>query len=463
MVATLPTPERIVLKPQPGPQETFLSTPADIALYGGAAGGGKSWALLFEPLRHVTNSAFGCTVFRRTYPMVTAQGGLWDESRRLYPLLGAEPNQSDHSWKFPTGARVKFSHLQHEANVLDYQGSQIPLIGYDELTHFSEYMFTYLLSRNRSTCGVRPYVRATCNPDAASWVARWVEWYIDPSTGLPIPERAGKLRWFIRDGETLRWADGPAELEKQYPGKPPKSFVFIPASLSDNPILEKADPGYRANLEAMSRVDRERLLRGNWLISNAQGEWPGEYFGRHLWFDTWPLPEDRAICTIGWDPSGGVDSSFGDYSSFSVLVRDHQGGLWADAVMGRWSMEEAIDVGLELAREWKPDGFAIEAIILQKLIAAQFRRRSKELGLHVPVYQIENRVKKEVRIRRLGPDLQSRTLRLKGGSSGARLLAEQMMVFPNGDHDDGPDSLEMARRLMIELWNGKQQQRGARR
>ncbi len=162
--------ETRTLRPQPGPQETWLSSGADIAIYGGSAGGGKSWALLFEPLRHVANPGFGAVIFRRTMPMITNEGGLWDESMGLYPLAGATPMIGSHDWRFPSGANVGFRHLQHEVTKLDWQGAQVALIGFDELTHFTESQFFYMFSRNRSMCGVRPYIRATTNPDAASWV-----------------------------------------------------------------------------------------------------------------------------------------------------------------------------------------------------------------------------------------------------------------------------------------------------
>ncbi|HEY1188574.1 MAG TPA: phage terminase large subunit [Gemmata sp.] len=464
MVAPASPPERIEVRPQRGPQELFARCSADVAVYGGAAGGGKSWALLLEPLYHVANPAFGCTIFRRTYPMVTAQGGLWQESAKLYGALGAAPTANDLRWKFPSGAEVKFAHLQHEATVLGYQGAQIPLIGFDELTHFTEYQFNYMLSRNRSTCGVRPYMRATTNPDAASWVARWIEWWIDPSTGLPIPERGGRVRWFVRDGETLRWADSPEQLRKEYPqAGDPLSFTFVPASLDDNKVLLAADPRYRAALMALPRVERERLLRGNWLVSAAVGRWPAEYFGRHLWFNDWPLEEDRTICVIAWDPNQGTDSKYGDFSAFTVLIRDGQGRLYADAHGSQsWPVEEAIDQGLELCRIWAPDGFAIEGNAFQKLLKPMVLKRARELGVPPPVKLIDNRVKKELRIQRLGPHLENKSIRLKGGSTGARQLAEQLMTFPNGDHDDFPDSLEMALRTMIALWNdgmGKQPRR----
>lgn len=273
-----------VFGPQPGPQTKFLSSAADIAIYGGAAGGGKTFALLMEPLRHVSNPEFGAVFFRRSTVQVRNEGGLWDESEKLYPLLGATPKEHVLTWEFPlpgsnsgAAATVSFAHLEHDKTVRNWQGSQIPLICFDELTHFSAKQFWYMVSRNRSTCGVRPYIRATCNPDVDSWVAGFISWWIDQKTGLAIPERSGVLRWVVRVGEDLKWADSPAELAhytmvddagERVP-IPPKSVTFIAASLTDNKILMAADPGYMANLLSLPKVERERLLGGNWKIRNT--------------------------------------------------------------------------------------------------------------------------------------------------------------------------------------------------
>ena len=256
------------IKPQQGPQEKFLSTCADIAIYGGAAGGGKTWALIAEPLRHATrNAGFGAVIFRRNATQVRNQGGLWDESMKLYPLLAGKPISHNLEWKFPIGGTVKFAHLEHEQTVLNWQGSQIPLIGFDELTHFSESQFFYMLSRNRSLCGVRPYVRATTNPDADSWVAEFIAWWINQDTGFPIPERSGVLRYFIRVNDKIIWSSDPESLIGEYGATVmPKSVTFIAASIHDNRKLMEADPGYLANLMALDQVSRERLLDGNWKV-----------------------------------------------------------------------------------------------------------------------------------------------------------------------------------------------------
>lgn len=275
-----------IIRPQAGPQERFLSSPADIAIYGGAAGGGKSWGLLLEPLRHIHNPEFGAVFFRRNSTQIRNEGGLWDESVKLYAPIGAKPRETTLDWQFPSRASVSFRHLEHEKTKFDWQGSQITLLCFDELTHFSASQFWYMMSRNRSMCGIRPYVRATCNPDPDSWVAKFIEWWIDPKTGYPIPERAGKLRYMVRIGDEIKWADKPEDLAKytmqDEDGNtipiPPKSVTFIPALLTDNKALMAANPDYQATLMALSTVERERLLGGNWLIRPSGGMMKREMF-----------------------------------------------------------------------------------------------------------------------------------------------------------------------------------------
>lgn len=289
------------IAPQPGPQTRFLSTAADVCIYGGAAGAGKSYGLLMNPLRHVSKTRFGAVCFRRTLKQVTNEGGLWDTASTLYPLLGATPRVSSYEFLWPTTqSSVRFGHLEHDKNVLDWQGSQIPAMLFDEVTHFSAYQFWYMLSRNRvgnDTAVVRPYVRATCNPDPDSFVAELIAWWIGDD-GYPLLERSGVLRWFIRVADELHWASDPAELHQRFgygEDVQPRSFTFIPAKLDDNQILQKLDPTYRANLLALTLIERERLLHGNWKI-RASG---GVIFNRAN-FKVMPFAEERRITSVRW-------------------------------------------------------------------------------------------------------------------------------------------------------------------
>ncbi|MBD3831878.1 MAG: phage terminase large subunit [Brevundimonas sp.] len=382
--------EPTVIRPQPGPQETFLGSSADIAIYGGAAGGGKTWALLMEPLRHIANPGFGAVFFRRSTVQVRNEGGLWDESEKLYPIIGATPREHVLSWEFPTGATVSFAHLEHDKTVLNWQGSQIPLICFDELTHFSQKQFWYMVSRNRSMCGVRPYIRATCNPDADSWVAEFIAWWIDQETGLPITERAGVVRWFVRINDALVWADDPAELEEKHPGIPPKSATFIPAKLTDNAALMAADPGYMANLLALPKVERERLLGGNWKIRAAAGL---------LFKRSWVTVVDAAPIDLrmirGWDLAGtpkvegndpdwtagtkiGVSRSTGRYIVLHH-VRDRDTPHKVEALIANTASQDGHDVEVSLPQDPGQAGKAQVATLI-KMLAGYTARSSPETG-----------------------------------------------------------------------------------
>ena len=208
---------------------------------------------------------------------------------------------------------------------------------FDELTHFSQKQFWYLLSRNRSMCGVRPYVRATCNPDADSWVAEFIAWWINQETGLPIPERAGKLRWFVRIGDKIIWGDKPEELaeytapDENGEQKPiePKSVTFVPAKLTDNKALMAADPGYLANLMALPTVERERLLGGNWKIRPASGllfqrgwcEIVDAVPAGVRWMRGWDLAATPKI--EGNDPDGTAGTKIGRLPDGRYIVGHH--------------------------------------------------------------------------------------------------------------------------------------------
>lgn len=333
-----------VISPQPGPQTEFMATAADICIYGGAAGGGKSYGLLLSPLRYKNVPGFGCTIFRRNFNQIFSQGGLWDEAQKMYQgIRGAQPKMSRNMWVFKDKkgrlvSKVSFAHIEREDELEKWQGTQICEIGFDELTHFSEKTFFYMLSRNRSTCGVAPFVRATCNPDADSWVAKFIEWWIDQETGYPIPERSGKIRWFIRRNEIIHWADTPEELWEKFDLKTPeqkgllKSVTFIMSKVDDNQELLKVNPAYKANLEALSIIERERLLHGNWKIKAAAGL----FFKRTQLGDVLEkVPDDVIQWVRCWDLAATEKTDKGDPAfTAGVLIGKRKNGryLIADVV-----------------------------------------------------------------------------------------------------------------------------------
>ena len=261
----------------------------------------NSFALLLEPLRYMDVEGYKAVVFRQNYTQIMAAGGLWDESSKMYRLLpNAVATMSPKAhWTFGGKAVINFDYLARDDDVYKWQGSQICFIGFDELTHFSEKQFFYMLSRNRSTCGVKPYVRATCNPDADSWVAKFIAWWIDPETGYPIKERSGVKRYFTRVDDTVIWGDTAEECAEKSGVDISlcKSVTFIASSIHDNKALLAADPSYLASLNALSLVERERLLNGNWKIKPAAGL----YFPRNGIRIVKTIPDKLVTSVRAWD------------------------------------------------------------------------------------------------------------------------------------------------------------------
>ena len=254
-------------------------------------------------------------------------------------------------WKFcdkdgHTMSSVKFAHIERDEDLAKWQGSQICEIGFDELTHFSEKVFFYMLSRNRSTCGVVPFIRATCNPDADSWVAKFISWWINQDTGYPIPERSGKIRWFIRRNETLYWANTKEELWEQFnlqtesERAEPRSVTFIMSQLKDNQELLKVNPQYEANLKALSLIERERLLNGNWKIRAASGL----YFKRtQLGEILEKIPEDVVQWVRCWDLAATEKTDKGDPAyTAGVLIGKRKNGRYivADVINRQMSASD---------------------------------------------------------------------------------------------------------------------------
>ena len=349
--------EPIEIRPQPGPQEQFLSSSADVVIAGGAAGGGKTYAVLLEPLRHLDNRNAGTVIFRRTNPQITSEGALWDDSMDLYPLFGGKPNRNTLTWIFPSGMTVKFSHMQHEKDRFSWKGAQVPVIEFDQLEDFHEEQFWYLTSRNRSAkAGFAPYIRGTCNPvpyddEVGGWLNKLISWWWDPETGYSIAERAGVVRWMSRINDVIRWGDTAEELVDSYPGCIPKSLTFIPAKLTDNPILMKADPAYLGWLMSLPDFERERLLEGNWKVRPESGK----VFDRANFVSLPVEPTDVPKWFRYWDKAGTAGDDYattGSARSASIRLGLRANGrvVIANAVAGRWSSHEREIVIAQVAR-----------------------------------------------------------------------------------------------------------------
>lgn len=379
-------------------------------------------------------------IFRRNSTHIRAPGGLWDNSQEMFRDFGGVPNETSLEWNFPSGAKVKFSHLQHVKDMYSFQGSALTAIYWDELCHFEEEQFFYMLSRNRSMCGIKPYVKMTCNPDADSWVRNLIDWYIDPTTGLAIPERSGIIRWFIRRDDSIIWANEKKELEEKYEGCLPKSFTFISASIFDNKKLLEADPGYLANLHALSRVERERLLNGNWNIKSSAGL----YFQKGFFEVVDAVPANRSVVRY-WDRASTkkTESNDPDYTVGIRLEKDNNNILYVTDIVR--VQETPLNVQNIIKNTAIRDGVHVRIGIEEdpgQAGVADAEHLTRVLqGFNVK----RNRVMKDKVTRCLPVSAQSeagniKVLRAKWNDDFFRELEN----FPEGNHDDIVDALSGA-------------------
>ena len=233
------TGSHVAFMPNEGPQTDFLAAPEKDVLYGGAAGGGKSFAMLIDPLRYCHKKAHRALILRRTMPELRE---LIDKSREIYPKAfeGAKFKEVEKVWNFPSGAKVEFGFLEKESDVYRYQGQAYSWIGFDEITHLpTEFGWNYLASRLRTTDPeIETYLRCTANPggSGASWVKkRYVE---------------------------------AAEENTTFVGSDGLTRKFIPAKLSDNPFLAE-DGKYETMLKSLPATQRKQLLEGNWDVAEG--------------------------------------------------------------------------------------------------------------------------------------------------------------------------------------------------
>ena len=268
--------DNIVFKANEGPQEDFLAASELDVLYGGAAGGGKSYAMLVDPLRYAHRAAHRALIIRRSMPELRE---LIDKSRELYPKAfpGCKYREVEKLWNFPSGAKIEFGFLERDADVYRYQGQAYSWIGFDEITHLpTEFAWNYLASRLRTTDSeITPYMRCTANPGGVG--AHWVKnRYIEPS-----------------------------DPDKSFVGKDGLTRKFIPARLEDNPFLA-TDGRYEQMLKALPPTQRKQLLEGNWDVN--EGAAFTEFSLEEHVIPPFQIP-------IHWDRVKGIDYGYASESA----------------------------------------------------------------------------------------------------------------------------------------------------
>lgn len=434
----------ILFQAQAGPQEQFINSPVREVLYGGAAGGGKSFALTAAPLRWIGNENFRALMLRRE---TTQLFDLIDNARKIYK--GAFPavhyRGDTHLWSFPSEATIRFNHCKDEGDAFDYQGQQFSFIGFDELTHFTLTQYREIISRLRSVDSTLPrYIRATTNPGGPGheWVfERWGAW-LNPdfeAPGLPAsncrdakgnklpPLASGRVAWIVRD-ETGR--------EIYVPKGTPDAFsrTFIKALLTDNPALMQGDPNYQRALLDNDPVRRAQLLEGDWIIKPAAGL----YFKKG-WFSIVDTPPAEVTGRLRyWDLAA---SPRGDWAVGVLVSRTANGVFWVEHVErlrgGPGDVQAAVKMTAEL------DGKDVPVWIEQDPGQAGKDQVHTYITTHLVGWTVYGRPKRVNKVVAAGPassQAQAGNIRLVRGSWNTPFLAV-LESFPDGDHDDDVDGL----------------------
>jgi len=388
----------IIWTPNPK-QIEFMRRWEDEALYGGAAGGGKSDALVAEALRQVHIPHYKGLIIRKTFPQLSE---LVDKTLNYYTRAfpKAVYNSSRHCWTFPSGAKIYFGSLQHTKDRLRYQGQAYDYIAFDELTHFTFDEYSYLFSRNRPNGpGTRCYMRATANPGGIGhgWVK---ERFITPAPAMTTMWEDVKIRFPNGREETRR-----------------KSRIFVPSTVFDNPQLLQNDPDYITRLAALPEAEKNALLYGDWGSFSGQVfiEWrndPDHYHDRintHV-IAPFKVPQEWTIhMSMDW----GYRKPFSvgwyavDYDKRIYRIREYYGSkngapnvgaeMEPAAVARELKKIEADDPNLRGRRIWRVADPAIFGTQTGESVAQMFAREGVyfEKGEHARIdgkMQIHNRL-----------------------------------------------------------------------
>jgi len=396
--------EKVIIGPKSRKQKMILSTQADTAIVGGAMGSGKSYIGLLFPLLHADDPYFRGIIFRKTTGEITAQGGLWENACEIYEyVFGKDENgksrikiqRKELKITFPSGASVKFSHMEHEQDRIKHQGAQYTFCLFDEATHFSKICVEYLDNRIRSARAKhKKQMILTCNPDPDWFGLDWIRPYLLPD-GTPNPEMDGVVRYYVVENSQYIWADDREELEKIYGNGEDsgiKSFTFISANCLDNPVLLKNDPSYVSKLKSKPFVDVQRYLYGNWLVRPDTGG-----FFKRSWvkeIDTPPPATDFVRIIRAYDFAGTLPSDMngfrcdytacvkmgklktGDYVILDVVRTHIRFGQWLPFILEN-AQKDGIGVEICLPVDPNPAAAGATQELVKSVIEAGYRCTKK--------------------------------------------------------------------------------------
>ena len=386
-------------------QAQFLALEELEGFYGGAAGGGKSDALLAAGLQYAGVPGYAGIIFRRSYTDLALPGALMDRANEWLRPTGAYWNEREKTWRFGTGGTLTFGYLEHEVDKYRYQSAEFQFIGFDELTEFTEGQYRFLFSRLRRLAGskIPLRMRSASNPGGVGH--EWV-----------------KQRFVVEGNE-----DRP----------------FIPARLEDNPYLDLAE--YEEALAKLDPVTRAQLRLGDWEIREG-----GLKFKRE-WFEIVDAAPKGVYQVRYWDlaatePKAGRDPDW----TVGALVAKHEGVYWlkdirrmrarpmqVEALIKQTAQEDGKDTEVWMEQEPGASGVAMIDHYARKVLAGYAFRGLKTTGA------------KEVRANPVSSAAEAGNLKLVRGAWLTDML-DEFDAFPLGPHDDQVDAVSGAVEVMAD-------------
>jgi len=319
-----------VIQPQKGGQWEYFTRSEFEVLFGGAAGPGKSWALVIDALGLQFRSTpvqkaaveipdYRAVIFRRK---TTQLSKLIDEAKKYYCSSPFHATYTAHrrgdpgpSFTFPSGARIFFCHMELEEDKESHQGIEYQFVGFDELTQFTLTQYLYLFSRARSTIpGLFPRIRATTNPTGAGLL--WVKKRFIRNGDIVLEPK--KTYYFAPDRSVSDPYVNPMGIMVNRDHPDARSRTFVPGFLHENRILMENDPTYVQNIRAMGAKYERALLHGDW------DAFSGDFFddfSNQLCVRPFIIPED-------WSLIGSLDPGWSSPCSFGLSARDFEGNIY---------------------------------------------------------------------------------------------------------------------------------------
>ena len=425
---------------QPRQQELFDSE-AFVTIYGGQAGGGKSFGVMAGLLSlSLQYPKFKAVAFRKTLPQAKQPGGLWPMIMELGLQVGYKTNLSDLTvTNKDNGSLIKVAQIHRATVKKDYQGAEYDVMAFDEGTHFSGEEVVYMFSRIRNPWCNLSHKRMwiTCNPDPNSFLKHWLAPWVDPDHKLYEKVKPDDML-YMRLGET------PEEVThwQERPDKDAASIRFVPSALADNKYLGDE---YRRNLERLTRVERNQLLYGSW----------NEITGAGQCFDTDNLPitkdEIDGRKVRAWDTASSI-KDHSDYTAGVLMAHDFENQITQVQHVSRKRIASST-LENHIVHQARIDGPDVEIAIEQEP-ASQAAAWSESLAATL---QMQGFV---CHLERVQKDKVTRSLRFQQAAQHGKVsllehrtwnaaYRHELVEFPNGIHDDQVDASSLAFNTLV--------------